>query len=27
MKEKVVEILIFIMSEIQENKRLSEIDL
>ena len=27
MKEKVVEILIFIMSEIQDNKRLSEIDL
>jgi len=26
-KEKIVEILIYIMSEIQENKRLSEIDL
>ncbi len=27
MKEKVVEILVFIMSEIQENKRLQEIDI
>jgi uncharacterized protein Smg (DUF494 family) len=27
MKEKVVEILIYLMSEIQDNKRLSEIDL
>jgi uncharacterized protein Smg (DUF494 family) len=27
MKEKVVELLIFIMSEIQDNKRLSDIDL
>jgi uncharacterized protein Smg (DUF494 family) len=27
MKEKVVELLIFIMSEIQENKQISEIDL
>ena len=27
MKEKVVEILVFIMSEIQDNKRISEIDL
>jgi uncharacterized protein Smg (DUF494 family) len=27
MKEKVVELLIFIMSEIQENKRISDIDL
>lgn len=27
MKEKVVEILVFLMSEIQENKRLQEIDL
>ena len=27
MKEKVIEILVYIMSEVQENKRLSDIDL